>query len=54
VLEVEDEDWEGKLLVFEVLAPDEVGDWAFLGTCLFNCRAFARAFSWVRTKYARF
>lgn len=28
--------------------------WPFLGFCLCSCRAFARAFSCVRTKYAKF
>jgi hypothetical protein len=28
--------------------------WPCLGACRWSCKAFARAFSWVRTKYARF
>lgn len=28
--------------------------WPCFGACRCSCRAFARAFSWVRTKYARF
>ena len=33
----------------------EVGvAWPCLGACRCSCRAFARAFSWVRTKYAKF
>lgn len=28
--------------------------WPWRGACRCNCKAFASAFSWVRTKYARF
>lgn len=41
----------------EVELPEEVDgreDWAFLDGRRLSCRAFARAFSWVRTKLARF
>ena len=47
--------------VAEVAALEVVGEaceavvpWPGLCACRCNCRAFARAFSWVRTKYARF
>jgi hypothetical protein len=49
------------LEVEDVFALEDVGDdceavglWPCLGACRCNCRAFASAFSWVRTKYARF
>lgn len=47
-----DEEFEGVAVVGEI--GEVTGTWTFLGPCRCNCRAFARAFSCVRTKYARF
>jgi hypothetical protein len=47
-----EEEFEGVAVVGEV--GETTAAWPFRGACRCNCRAFARAFSCVRTKYARF
>lgn len=48
-LEVDDEEF-----VFVPVGEETEALWPCRGACRCSCKAFASAFSWVRTKYARF